>query len=92
MSRASRIEAALNEALAPSLLTVTDDSASHAGHNPAAAAGGTHFSIRIVARAFEGLPRVKRHQKVYAALGDEFASGLHAVALETFTPEEAESR
>lgn len=48
-----------------------------------------HFRARVVSAAFAGLPRVKRHQAVYAALKGQMGGALHALALETLTPEEA---
>jgi hypothetical protein len=37
-------------------------------------------------RAFKGLPRVKQHQLVYAALKGRMGGELHALALETSAP------
>eukprot|EP01132_Coremiostelium_polycephalum_P019568 gene19568-23267_t len=39
----------------------------------------THFKAVLVSQQFEGLNRVKRHQKVYATLGD-LMSEFHALA------------
>jgi len=36
--------------------------------------------------AFQGLPRVKQHQLVYAALKGKMGGELHALALETSAP------
>ncbi|WP_288856343.1 BolA/IbaG family iron-sulfur metabolism protein, partial [uncultured Pseudomonas sp.] len=47
----------------------------------------THFKAVLVSQQFEGLNRVKRHQKVYATLGS-LMSEFHALALHTYTPEE----
>jgi BolA protein len=88
-SRAARIESVLTAAFAPARLTVTDDSAQHAGHAGAQPGGETHFSILMVSAAFQGQNRVARSRSVHAALADEFASGLHALALTLRTPEEA---
>lgn len=74
--------------LAPTRLVVTDDSARHAGHAGARPEGETHFTVEIVAAAFEGLPRVARHRKVYGLLAGEIAGGVHALALRTLTPAE----
>jgi acid stress-induced BolA-like protein IbaG/YrbA len=49
---------------------------------------GQHFQARIVSAAFEGQSRVKRHQIVYAALGDRMRSEIHALSMQTLTPEE----
>lgn len=45
-----------------------------------------HFRARIVSEAFRGLPRVKQHQLVYAALRGKVGGELHALALETAAP------
>jgi stress-induced morphogen len=45
-----------------------------------------HYQATIVAPAFEGLSRVKKHQSVYAALGDLMKGPVHALALTTSAP------
>jgi len=50
------------------------------------AGDGDHYRARIVSTAFKGLPRVRQHQLVYAALGGRMGGELHALALETSTP------
>ena len=47
----------------------------------------THYKAVIVSEQFAGLNAVKRHQKVYASLG-ELMGQVHALALHTYTPEE----
>ena len=79
----------LTAQLAPQDLRIKDESSQHAGHNPAAARGGTHFNVEIVSAAFAGLSRVARQQLVYGILQNEFATGLHALSLSTKTPEES---
>lgn len=49
---------------------------------------GHHFEAIIVSRVFEGKRRVARHQQVYAALGDRMRAEIHALSMQTFTPEE----
>ncbi len=49
---------------------------------------GQHFFATIVSPDFEGLPRVRRHQKVYAALGDRMREEIHALSMKTLTPAE----
>ena len=51
------------------------------------AGDGDHYKARIVDESFRGLPRVRQHQKVYAALGGKVGGVLHALALETSAPE-----
>ncbi len=86
-NRANRIEAALRAAFTPMALTVTDDSALHAGHAGAAPGGETHYTVTMVSAAFQGVSRVERSRAVHAALAAEFAGGLHALALNLRTPE-----
>jgi acid stress-induced BolA-like protein IbaG/YrbA len=49
---------------------------------------GHHFEALIVSAAFEGKSRVARHQLVYAALGDRMREEIHALSMQTLTPEE----
>jgi acid stress-induced BolA-like protein IbaG/YrbA len=49
---------------------------------------GRHFFATIVSAGFEGLPRIRRHQRVYAALGDRMREQIHALSMKTLTPAE----
>ena len=49
---------------------------------------GRHFFATIVSVEFEGLPRVRRHQRVYTALGDRMREEVHALSMKTLTPAE----
>jgi acid stress-induced BolA-like protein IbaG/YrbA len=49
---------------------------------------GRHFFATIVSAEFEGLPRVRRHQRVYRALGDRMREQIHALSMKTLTPAE----
>jgi acid stress-induced BolA-like protein IbaG/YrbA len=49
---------------------------------------GRHFQALIVSKAFEGLPKVRRHQLVYGALGDRMREEVHALSMTTLTPAE----
>jgi BolA family transcriptional regulator, general stress-responsive regulator len=86
---ATSIEAKLRAALSPMDLTIDDESARHAGHVGARQGGGSHFRVRIVSEKFNSLSRVERQRLVYAALAEEIAAGVHALALTTLTPEES---
>jgi stress-induced morphogen len=50
------------------------------------AGDGDHYKAKIVSTAFAGLPRVRQHQLVYAALKGKMGGELHALALETSAP------
>jgi len=49
---------------------------------------GRHFFATIVSAEFEGLSRVRRHQRVYSALGDRMRAQIHALSMKTLTPAE----
>ncbi len=49
---------------------------------------GRHFFATIVSSEFEGLSRVRRHQRVYSALGDRMREQIHALSMKTLTPAE----
>ncbi|NRF71923.1 BolA family transcriptional regulator [Aquincola sp. S2] len=49
---------------------------------------GRHFFATIVSPAFEGLSRIARHQRVYAALGERMREQIHALSMKTLTPAE----
>jgi acid stress-induced BolA-like protein IbaG/YrbA len=49
---------------------------------------GRHFYATIVSAAFQGLPRVRRHQLVYGALGERMREEIHALSMKTLTPTE----
>ena len=53
------------------------------------AGDGDHYKARIISGAFKGVPRVRQHQMVYAALSGRMGGELHALALETSAPAEA---
>ncbi len=80
----TKIQAALN----PELLQLENESDQHSGPPNRE----THFKLTLVAPAFEGMLRVKRHQQVYALLADEMAAGVHALALHLYTPAEWAAR
>ena len=50
------------------------------------AGDGDHYRARIVDAMFAGMPRVRQHQLVYAALKGKVGGELHALALETAAP------
>lgn len=54
--------------------------------------GQGHYEAIVVAPAFAGKRSVQRHQLVYATLGQRVGREIHALALQTFTPEEWRDR
>ncbi len=53
---------------------------------------GRHFTTRVIAAAFEGVAPVERHRRIYAALGGQVGSAIHALSVQAFTPDEWERR
>ena len=51
---------------------------------------GVHFEATVVSEAFRGKLPLARHRLVYATLGARMGGEIHALALRTLTPEEAE--
>ncbi|MFN3232463.1 MAG: BolA family protein [Alphaproteobacteria bacterium] len=48
---------------------------------------GDHYAAHVVSEAFRGKSRVQQHQIVYKALKGNMGEALHALALQTSTPE-----
>jgi stress-induced morphogen len=94
MSVAASIRAKLASAFAPQVLEIRDESARHAGHAGATRGDGsqgeTHFHVRLVSASFEGVSRVERQRRIYAALREELAGPVHALSLEVLTPSETQ--
>ncbi len=51
---------------------------------------GVHFEALVVSDAFTGKLPLARHRLVYATLGERMGGEIHALALRTLTPQEAE--
>ncbi|MBV1834097.1 BolA family protein [Novacetimonas pomaceti] len=51
------------------------------------AGDGDHYACKVVSNAFRGLSRVRQHQLVYDALQGHMGGKLHALALQTSTPD-----
>ena len=49
---------------------------------------GHHFEAVIVSQAFRGKSRVQQHQLVYRALGERMREEIHALSMQTLTPED----
>lgn len=48
---------------------------------------GDHYAAHIVSSAFVGKSRVQQHQMVYQAMQGKMGNELHALAIQTSTPE-----
>jgi acid stress-induced BolA-like protein IbaG/YrbA len=52
----------------------------------------THFGALVVAREFEGLRSIARHQLIYRSLGSLVGNEIHALSIQAYTPEEWAAR
>ena len=85
--RIEQIRDALQQALAPSVLEIEDDSHRHVGH-AGARDGRGHFNVHVVSERFAGMAPLARHRAVYAALGSLMESDIHALSIRAHTPSE----
>lgn len=69
---ADEIEAMIRAGIPDATIEITD-----------LAGDGDHYAARVVSPSFAGMPRVKQHQAVYAALGGRMGGVLHALQLTT---------
>ena len=74
---ATDIERFIKDALPDAMIEIRD-----------LAGDGDHYAANVVSTAFKGKSRVQQHQMVYAALKGRMGGELHALALQTSTPEE----
>ena len=72
--QAPEIEALIKAALPDAVVTIQD-----------LAGDGDHYAATVASSALKGLPRVRQHQMVYAALQGKMGGQLHALALTTVT-------
>lgn len=75
------------EDLSPTELEIHDDGADHVGH-AGAQNGAGHFSVLIVSKAFCGISRLERHQRVLSRVGDLLPYPIHALSIKALAPEE----
>lgn len=86
-SRRQRIESILTSALGPQWLEVIDES-----HKHSRGKDESHLKLIVVSQEFAGHSRIERQRHIYALLAAELKSGLHALSLATYTPEEWQQR
>ena len=80
----SIIESKLMDSLSPLHLEIVNES-----HNHNVPEGSeSHFKVVAVSDSFEGKTLIARHRMINKLLEQELASGIHALALHTMTPEE----
>lgn len=72
---AAEIEQLIRNAIPDAQVEITD-----------LAGDGDHYAARVTSETFRGLPRIRQHQAVYAALGGRMGGVLHALQLTTAVP------
>jgi BolA protein len=88
MSLQQSIEHKLTASLQPTHLEVINESHRHS----VPPGSETHFKVVVVSPAFSGQRLVQRHQSINALLASELAGELHALSMETLTPDEWTAR
>ena len=95
MTNASNVETELRNrlmvAFEPVRLDVINESHLHAGHRGSPGTGDSHFRVHVVSAKFVGLSRVARQRLVNHALAELMGKPVHALAMETFAPGEAQA-
>lgn len=76
---AAEIEKMIKEALPDAEVRIED-----------LAGDGDHYAAYVTSSSFKGKTRVQQHQMVYQALQGRMGEQLHALALQTAAPADAE--
>ena len=76
---AAEIESLIKEGVPDAQVTIEDSRGD-----------GDHYAAYVISPAFAGKSRVQQHQMVYQALQGRMGDELHALALQTSTPEDAD--
>ena len=88
MSMQQQIEDQLAAQFAPHFLDVANESHQH----NVPPNSETHLRVVLVSDVFDGKRKVARHQAVYAAVAEQLAGPVHALALHTYSKQEWEER
>lgn len=88
MSRLQRIELSLDGGLVLLHLDVADESHDH----NVPSGSESHFKVVAVSDQFDGMSRLDRHRRINGLLKEEFETGMHALALHTYTVSEWRAR
>ena len=78
------IEQKITQSLAPAHLEVINES--HMHNVPPGSE--SHFKVIVVTDEFDGLNRVRRHQRINGILEKELREDIHALSMQTMTPGE----
>ncbi|MBY0369159.1 BolA family transcriptional regulator [bacterium] len=84
MTIQQRIDGKIRSVFAPQVCELINESRNH-GVPPGSE---THFKLLVVSKTFEGKTLVDRHRLIYGLLEPEMKGGVHALALQAYTPDE----
>lgn len=88
MTRKLRIQKCLQDYFSPDHLEILDETHKHAPRDTLE----THITITMVTSRFLGMSILSRHRLLNELLRDELHSGLHALSLHLYTPDEWQER
>ena len=84
MSIQADIESKLRDKFNPSHLEVLNESSNH----NVPPGSESHFKVTIVSESFSNHALIQRHRSVNECLKDELQNKIHALAIQTFSPDE----
>lgn len=88
MSVQKNIEAKIKQKLAPVYLEVINESFMHS----VPPGSESHFKVIVVSDLFAKRSLVEQHRMVNEILAEELKESVHALSMQTFTPEEWKER
>ncbi|OOF84058.1 transcriptional regulator [Rodentibacter ratti] len=86
MSKQQELLDKIHTEFQPHFAAVENESHMHSSGRGA----NSHFKLVIVSDVFDGMSKVKRHQKLYQLFAEDLKNGIHALALHLYTKKEWE--
>jgi BolA protein len=83
-TRSTRIQTLVQHHFEPVFLDIENESYKH----QVPTGSESHFKLTVVSEKFKGLHRIERHRCIQELLSEERKTGLHALSLALYTPEE----
>lgn len=84
LNRQARMQALLQKQFTPQFIDLNNESHQH----QVPQGSESHFKLTLVSTQFSGCSRVERHRLVNTLLLPEMNTGLHALSLALYSPEE----
>ena len=83
-----KIQTAIEEKITASLNPTHLDVVNESNNHNVPPGSESHFKITVVSNLFDGKMLIARHRVINQLLADELSSGIHALSMHTYTPEE----